>query len=344
MSSTPIQHAAVIGPTAWGTTLAILLARNAVPTTLFARSEDEAERLHEARENTKRLPGVAFPDALEVSADPSQLERAQLVTIAVPSRSFAANLEQTAAHFAAGATVVSATKGLELASGRRMSELLAAAAPQCAVAVLSGPNLSAELAAGLPGTTVLASTDAPLDAVRAAFHSGSFRVYTSNDVVGVELGGALKNVIAIAAGAAEALGLGDNAKAAIVTRGLAEITRLGVAAGADALTFQGLAGIGDLAATAFSPLSRNRRLGALTAGGATLEQARAQLDGIAEGADTIPAALTLAARLGVEMPITEALRGVLFEGVPFAEAVATLMEREPTSELEARAGTGTAAD
>lgn len=338
MSSTPIQRAVVIGSTAWGTTLAILLARNELATTLLTRGEEEAVLLREARENARRLPGVPFPDALDVSADRSVLADAQLVTIAVPSRSFAANLELTAAHFAAGATVVSATKGIELATGRRMSELVAEAAPQCSVAVLSGPNLSAELAAGLPGTTVLASTDAPLDEVRAAFHSGSFRVYTSSDVIGVELGGALKNVIAIAAGAAEALGLGDNAKAAIVTRGLAEITRLGVAAGADPLTFQGLAGIGDLAATAFSPLSRNRRLGELTAKGATLDEVRAQLDGTAEGADTIPAALALAARLGVEMPITEGLRDVLFEGVPFAEAVARLMERDPTSELEARGG------
>jgi glycerol-3-phosphate dehydrogenase (NAD(P)+) len=339
MSSPSIQRAVVIGSTAWGTTLAILLTRNDVTTTLLTRSEDEAMLLRDARENARRLPGVPFPDALEVSADPSVLAEAQLITIAVPSRSFAANLASTAEHFPAGATVVSATKGIELESGRRMSELVAEAAPQCDVAVLSGPNLSGEIAAGLPATTVLAANGASIDGVRAAFHSGSFRVYTSSDPIGVELGGALKNVIAIAAGAAEELGLGNNAKAAIVTRGLAEITRLGVAAGADPLTFLGLAGIGDLTTTAFSPLSRNRRLGELTARGATLDEVRDQLDGVAEGADTIPAALKLAARLGVEMPIAQGLHDVLFDGVPFADAVASLMEREPTSELEARAGT-----
>lgn len=343
MTSGPIERAAVIGSGAWGTTLAILLSRNGVATTLLTRSEDEATRLREARENAPRLPGVPFPDALEVSAEPSILADAQLVVIAVPSRSFAANLAATAQHITEGVTVVSATKGIDLETGRRMSELLAEAAPQCKIAVLSGPNLSAELAAGLPGTTVLASTDAPLEQVRAAFHSGSFRVYTSSDVIGVELGGALKNVIAIAAGAAEALGLGNNAKAAIVTRGLAEITRLGVAAGADPLTFQGLAGIGDLATTAFSPLSRNRRLGELTARGATLDEVRSQLDGTAEGADTIPAALRLAASLGVEMPITQGLHDVLFDGVAFADAIAALMERDPTSELEARGGASTPA-
>lgn len=335
MTAATVRNAAVIGSTAWGTTLAVLLARNDVATTLFVRSDEEAVRLEHDRENQHRLPGVAFPDALGASADPATLGAVGLITLAVPSRTFAENLASTARHFAPDATLVSATKGIELSTGRRMSQLLAAAAPGNPVAVLSGPNLSAELAAGLPGTTVIASADGPLDAVRAAFHSSSFRVYTSTDIVGVELGGALKNVIAIAAGAVDGLGLGDNAKSAIVTRGLAEITRLGVAASANPLTFLGLAGIGDVVTSAYSPLARNRRLGELTAGGQTLDEALETLGETAEGADTIPAALRLAADLGVQMPITEGLHDVFVGGVSWADAIVTLMEREPTTELAA---------
>lgn len=335
MTVPAIRNAAVIGSTAWGTTLAILLARNDVATTLYVRTDEEATQLERDRENAQRLPGVTFPEALHASADAALLGGVELITLAVPSRTFAWNLASTVEHFAPDATLLSATKGIELNSGRRMSQLLAEAAPNRLVAALSGPNLSLELAAGLPGMTVIASADGSLDAVRAAFHSSSFRVYTSTDIVGVELGGALKNVIAIAAGAVDALGFGDNAKSAIVTRGLAEITRLGVAAGADPLTFQGLAGIGDLAATAYSPLSRNRRLGELTAGGATLDEALATLGETAEGADTIPAALRLARDLDVQMPITEALNAVFFDGASWADVIATLMEREPTAELAA---------
>jgi glycerol-3-phosphate dehydrogenase (NAD(P)+) len=328
-----IQSAAVIGSTAWGTTLAILLARNDVRTTLLVRDDAEAARLTEDGENAHRLPGRAFPDTLSVNADPAALGESDLITIAVPSRTFAANLAATATHFASDATLLSATKGIEVTTGRRMSELLTEAASGQPIAVLSGPNLSTEVAAGMPASTVIASVDAPLDAVRAAFHSSTFRVYTSSDVVGVEMGGALKNIIGIAAGAVGSLGYGDNARAAIVTRGLAEITRLGVAAGADPLTFQGLAGIGDLTATAFSPLSRNHQLGALTAGGATLDEALTTLGETAEGADALPAALALAKRLDVEMPVTEGLHSILFEGVDWSAAIATLMEREPTSEF-----------
>ena len=332
MTPSTIQSAAVIGSTAWGTTLAILLARNDVPTTLLVRDAAEAARLTEDGENAHRLPGRAFPDTLSVNADPAALGESDLITIAVPSRTFAANLAATATHFASDATLLSATKGIEVTTGRRMSELLIEAASGQPIAVLSGPNLSTEVAAGMPASTVIASVDAPLDVVRAAFHSSTFRVYTSSDVVGVEMGGALKNIIGIAAGAVGSLGYGDNARAAIVTRGLAEITRLGVAAGADPLTFQGLAGIGDLTATAFSPLSRNHQLGALTAGGATLDEALTTLGETAEGADALPAALALAKRFDVEMPVTEGLHSILFGGVDWSVAIATLMEREPTSE------------
>ena len=329
-------RAAIVGSTAWGTTLGILLARNDQPTVLLVRSRGEEQQLSRERENARRLPGVGFPDALDVSADPATLAEADLICFAVPSRTFAANVEAVAAQVPPRATLLSATKGIEAESGRRMSQLLAEKLPGRPIAALSGPNLSRELAAGLLGSTVIASADAPLEAVRTAFHSGSFRVYTSTDIIGVELGGALKNVIAIAAGMVDAFGYGDNAKAAIVTRGLAEIMRLGVAAGADPLTFQGLAGIGDLTATAYSPLSRNRRLGELIANGASLDQALATLAETAEGAPTIPAALKLARDLDVELPITAGLHSILFEGVAPRSAVAALMEREPKAELAGR--------
>lgn len=327
------SRVAVVGATAWGTTLSILLARNEQSVTLVVRDSDEQETLSIARENALRLPDITFPEGVEVDSDPSVLRNANLICFAVPSRTFVANLQTVSAHVRPDATLLTATKGIESQTGRRMSQLLTEAFPGRPVAVLSGPNLSKELASGLPGSTVIASSDSSLNWVSAAFHSDDFRVYTSNDIIGVELGGALKNVIAIAAGMVDTLGYGNNAKAALVTRGLAEITRLGVAAGADPLTFQGLAGMGDLIATAYSPLSRNRRLGELIAAGASLDDALARLDSTAEGAATIPATLRLAQQLNVEMPITDGLDGILFRGVSPRSAVSALMEREPKAEL-----------
>jgi glycerol-3-phosphate dehydrogenase (NAD(P)+) len=330
----PLARAAVIGTTSWGTTLAILLARSDLDVTLLARDLDEARRLEAAREHP-RLPEVAFPARLRLGTFEQWDGRDELVVCAVPSRTLATNLERVEGRIVADALVVTATKGLDLETGRRMSEVIADTLNVRGVAALSGPNLSREIAAGLPSTTVLAYGGAPEDLaqLRDAFHSSRMRVYTSTDVAGVEFGGALKNVVAIAGGMVDALQFGDNAKAAIITRGLAEITRLGVAAGADPLTFQGLAGVGDLIATAYSPLSRNRRLGELLGQGLTLDDA---LDGVgetAEGVATVPAALRLAGRLKVDMPIAAGLQ-LLFEGkLAVADALGALMSREPTSEL-----------
>ena len=328
-----IEAAAVVGTTAWGTTLAILLARNGLRVTLLARSEEEAARLEAARRHERRLPGAAFPPGLAAVADPSRLAGAGLVCFAPPAQTMAANAASLAGAVAPGAIVLSASKGLDHASGRRMTEVLADAFPGRPTAALSGPNLSREVAAGLPGTTVIASRDADLEALRAAFHGPALRVYTSRDVIGVEFGGALKNIVAIAAGAADGFGFGDNAKGAIVARGLAETSRLGAAAGADPLTFQGLAGVGDLIATSYSPLSRNRRLGELLARGRALGEALAEIGETAEGATTTPVALRLARSLGVEMPIAEALDGVLHRGVAPRDAVASLLDRDPKHEL-----------
>jgi len=332
VTARPIRRAAVVGATAWGTTLAVLLARNGTDTTLLARTPAEAAALEQAGEHTRRLPGVRFPPGLHVRAEHTALAGVELLCFAVPAQTLAANAAALAGAVPAHATLLSAAKGIELDSGLRMSQLLVRALPRRPVAALSGPNLSREVAAGLPGTTVIASRDAPLEAVRSAFHSTTFRVYTSEDIVGVEFGGALKNVIAIAAGMVDAFGYGDNAKAAILTRGLAEMTRLAVAAGADPLTLQGLAGVGDLVATSYSRLSRNRRLGELLAGGCGLDEALAQIGATVEGAATTPAALRLAASLGVELPIAEGLNNILFGGGAPLAAVTALLQRDPKPE------------
>ncbi|MDA1061699.1 MAG: NAD(P)-dependent glycerol-3-phosphate dehydrogenase [Chloroflexi bacterium] len=352
MSASAIRTAAVVGTTAWGTTLAVLLARNGIHVTLLARSEGEAARLQAERRNRSRLPEIEFPPQLVASADAGRLGDAQLICFVVPSQTMAANARALAAAVPAGAMLLSASKGIEHATGRRMTEVLAAALPGRPTAALSGPNLSHEVAGGLPGTTVVAveqgsgpstgagsgavveaPVEASVEALRAAFHSATFRVYSSDDLVGVEFGGALKNIVAIAAGMVDGFGFGDNAKAAVITRGLAEISRLGVAAGADPMTFQGLAGMGDLIASSYSLRARNRRLGELIAGGLQLDAALAEIGETAEGATTIPAALGLAGRLGVEMPIAEGLHGILYGGVAPRDAVAALLDRDPKAEL-----------
>lgn len=326
------QRAAVIGSGAWGTTLAIILARNGVATTLVVRTEDEAKRLNSARENGARLPGFTFPVSLAVQAEPGGLAGAELVVFAVPAQVLDREARTLAPAMPSDAVLLSASKGIELDTGRRMSEVLAAVLPGRPLAALSGPNLSREVARGLPAATVIASANAPLDALREAFHTATFRVYTSDDIVGVELGGALKNIIAIAGGMVDAYGYGDNAKAGIITRGLAEISRLGVAAGANPMTFLGLAGIGDLVASAYSPLSRNRRLGELVAHGVALPEALRAIGEIAEGAATTSAALRLAKHLDVELPIAARLHAILYEGEQPAAAIEALLDRAPKPE------------
>jgi glycerol-3-phosphate dehydrogenase (NAD(P)+) len=230
--------------------------------------------------------------------------------------------------------VLSVVKGIEHGTRLRMSEVIGEELPDRPVAVLSGPNLAREIAAGKPAGAVVASTDAALAAMVAQLLSGErFRVYTNPDVIGVELGGALKNVVALAAGMVDGLGLGDSAKAGIITRGLAEMTRVGMAAGANPMTFSGLAGVGDLIATCMSPLSRNRRAGELLASGLAWTDVAARLDGVAEGVATVAGALGLAAAHGVEMPIAEQVDAVLHRGLAPLDGVAALMSREPKDEL-----------
>ncbi len=315
----------------------MLLARKGHDIALWSRTPDEAAGLQRAREHHERLPGIAFPPSLSVTGDTRDLAAAELVVLAVPSQTVRENLRRTAPHLPAGAPLVSAVKGLERDTAKRVSEMAAEelpGRPPALFCALSGPNLSREIAQGLPSASVVACTDPGVAArVRDVFMSPAFRVYTTEDVVGVELGGALKNLIAICAGMADGFAYGDNGKAAFITRGLSEITRLGVAAGASPLTFAGLAGMGDLVATCYSPLSRNRRVGEELAKGRSLAEALASLgDQVAEGVDTTRAALMLARRLGVEMPITEALSRFLFEGLDPRRALLELLVRAPRAE------------
>ena len=261
------------------------------------------------------------------------------VVLAVPSAHVRSTLQRLAPWLGGDAPLLSVVKGIEEGSHLRMSELIQAELPGHRVAVLSGPNLAREIAAGKPAGSVVASADAELAAELAVMLSSDrFRLYTNPDVIGVELAGALKNVVALAAGMVDGLGFGDSAKAAIITRGLAEMTRLGVAAGAHPLTFAGLAGVGDLMATCMSPLSRNRRAGELLASGAAWEKVAPRLAGVAEGVYTVTGALALAARHGVELPIADQVDAVVHRGRAPLQSVAALMAREPKDELTTLSG------
>jgi len=325
----------VIGAGAWGTTLAIKLADGERPVTLWAHTAEANRILELERENRRYLPGVPFPPNVRVATDPAYLaEPHRLYLLAVPSAHLRATLHQLAGTLDADAALLSVVKGIEEGTHRRMSEVIAQEVPRRRLAVLSGPNLAREIAAGKPAGSVVASDDADLaEGLAELLASDRFRVYTNPDVVGVELCGALKNVVALAAGMVDGLQLGDSAKAGIITRGLAEMTRLGAAAGANPLTFAGLAGVGDLIATCMSPLSRNRRAGELMASGMTWAEAAPRLQGVAEGVTTVRGALTMAAALHVELPIAEQVDAVIHEGRAPMAAVAELMGRELKAEL-----------
>ena len=328
---------AVVGATTWGTTLSVIMSREGWPVTLLARNPDERERLECARENSRFLPGIKFPDLLRVSADPAEaLPGTAITVIAVPSDRLRENARRIADHIAPDTVVVNAAKGLELPSALRMSQVLSEELPPEVlprICSLSGPNLAKEILQGKPSTTVVASeSPEAAEQAQAVLLSARFRVYTSDDVVGVELGGALKNIVALGAGICDGLEFGENAKAALITRGLAEIARLGVAAGAQPLTFAGLAGVGDVIATCASRLSRNRFVGEQLALGRSWPEIRASMDNVAEGVNATGAALRLAEQLGVEMPIAQTTYRVLHEGLSPREAAIELMQRPVGSE------------
>ena len=332
-----IGQTAIIGATTWGTTLGILLAQNGVPVSLLTRSESEAQTLTSQGRNARFLPDAPFPDSLSVTSEPeSALQQSSLVIIAVPSDRMRENVQRIESHLQPGAIILSATKGLELPTAQRMSQVLEDELPanlHSGICVLSGPNLAKEIAQGKLASTVIASQNPDASqTAQAALMSNNFRVYTSRDVLGVELAGALKNIVALGAGIGDGMEAGENAKAAFLTRGLAEMTRLGVAAGADPMTFAGLAGIGDVVATCSSRLSRNRYVGEQLTRGQSWADIRASMDNVAEGVNATQAALVLAKELEVEMPIAEMASRVLFDGLPPHQAMAELMSRPARSE------------
>ena len=329
---------AAIGATSWGTTLGIILARRGHDVRLLARTEREARALESARENARFVPGFRFPDSMRAVSDPAAaLDSADVAIFAVPSQTMRRNARAVAARIPRGCVVVSASKGLEISGGGvRMSEVLADEIPEYArasICAMSGPNLSGEVARGMLASAVIASRNArAAETAQAIVNSPVFRVYTNEDIIGVELCGALKNIIALGAGICDGMELGDNAKAAFIARGLAEVSRLGVAAGANPATFSGLAGIGDMIATCSSRLSRNHYVGERLAAGERLDDILRGMANVAEGVDTTRAALDLAAQLGVEMPIAQAASDIMFGGVSAAAAVQRLMGRAPRPE------------
>lgn len=330
-------RAGIVGTTSWGTTLGVILAHKGIEVRLWARTKEDASRLCTEGENRRFLPGVPFPQGLSVTSSSDEaLSDADVVIIAVPSRSLRQNIQRVRHSLSSGTVIVSAVKGLEMDTCKRMSEVLEEELPpdlHSSICVLSGPNLASEIIQGKPSSTVIASRSADAAArAQDIITTPMFRVYTNDDTVGVELGGALKNIIALGAGICDGLEYGDNAKAAFITRGLAEIARLGVAAGANPLTLAGLAGMGDLIATCSSRHSRNHYVGEQLARGKTLEEVRASMHNVAEGVDTTAPAIVLAQRLGVEMPITQATYNVLFKGVPLEQAIAELLGRTPKPE------------
>ncbi|HEX6644938.1 MAG TPA: NAD(P)H-dependent glycerol-3-phosphate dehydrogenase [Gemmatimonadales bacterium] len=325
---------AVLGAGSWGTTLANLLAEKGHDVTIWAYEPEVVESINGAHENRIFLPGATLSPALRAVGDAREaVTGAPVVLSAAPSHAVRSVAASVRGAVAPGTIVVSATKGIENESLALMSQVVAEALPGIRFAALSGPSFAKEVHERQP-TAVVAAADDPEVArtTQEIFATRRFRVYSHGDVIGVELAGALKNVIAVAAGILEGLGLGHNPRAALLTRGLAEITRLGIAMGADPMTFAGLAGMGDLILTATGSLSRNRALGIALAGGESLAEYTARHRTVAEGALTSRAAAALAVRQGVEMPVTEKVCGILFDGKSAAEAAAELMERDLKSE------------
>lgn len=331
-----MTRVAVFGTGSWGTAFAMILADAGCEVTLWARRREVVDAVNNTRTNPGYLPGAELPASVRATTDPAEAARdAEFTVITIPSQTLRANLAEWASVLPGDTVLVSLMKGVELGTAKRMSEVIGevAKAPADRVAVLTGPNLAAEIAARQPAAAVVACTDeAVATRLQAACHTPYFRPYTNTDVVGCELGGAVKNVIGLAVGIADGMGLGDNTKASLMTRGLAETTRLGLAMGADPHTFSGLAGMGDLIATCSSPLSRNHTFGTNLGRGMTLEQTIAASTQTAEGVKSCQSVLDLARRHDVDMPITETVVSIVHEGKPPLVAVKELMARSAKPE------------
>ncbi len=330
------MRAAVLGAGSWGTTFAQVLCDAGTATVLYSRRPEVAKALRELHENPEYLPGITLTPELDATADPEEaLAGADLVVFAVPAQSLRANLAEWAPLIPPGSLLVSLIKGIELGTRQRMSEVIAEVlgAGAARVAVVTGPNLAGEIVRRQVAATVVACA-APEGtlALQAACHTPYFRAYTNCDVIGCELGGSVKNIVAIAVGIAVAMGLGDNTRATLITRGLAEMARLGAALGAEPQTFSGLAGMGDLVATCSSPLSRNRTFGENLGRGLSVASAAAMTGQTAEGVASSGPVLELARSRGVEMPITEVVEAVMRNGLPIEEAAAMLASRSAKPE------------
>lgn len=329
-----MSRIAILGDGGWGTALALHAQRAGHAVRVWGPFPAYLETVRARRENTKFLPGIPLPEAIAWTADRAEaVDGADLAVLAVPSRFY----RDVAASFApvlpASARVMSVTKGLDATTGRRMTEVAEEVLGRAPVAALSGPSFAEEVARGLPAAVVIACRDAACaTALQGLWNYGALRVYTSEDVAGVELGGALKNVIALAAGISDGLGFGGNARAALITRGLAEMARLGIALGAQAATFAGLSGMGDLVLTCTGTLSRNHAVGERLGRGESLETILGGMEQVAEGVVNCGHALALARAAGVEMPIMAEVHAVLYEGKSPREAVRRLLERDPRPE------------
>ena len=330
------MRCAVVGAGAWGTALADLLARNGHEVRLWAYEPDVVESVNKKHENVRFLGGHSLTPQLRATGDvEGAVEGAELVTLATPSHVLRSILRSAAKSLASSAPIVVASKGIEKGTLCLMTEVAEQEVAGATVVALSGPSFAKEVVSCQPTAVVVASeNDSAAEIAQRAFSSPYFRTYTHTDVIGVELGGALKNVMAVATGIAEGLGLGFNARAALVTRGLAEMTRLGLALGAEQSTFAGLAGLGDLVLTCTGSLSRNRAVGVEVGKGRTLEDVLRDKETVAEGVVTAQSARELAAREGVEMPIVDTVNRVLFEGQSARSAIAALMSRELRAEVD----------
>jgi glycerol-3-phosphate dehydrogenase (NAD(P)+) len=332
---------AIIGTTTWGITLGVVLAHKGLDIRLWARTEQEASELNGAGPNSALLLGVVFPPQLSITSSLGEaLVDADAVVLVVPSQSMRQNIKLVAEHLDGSILIVSAAKGLEIGSNKRMSEVINEEIDPrfwCNVCVLSGPNLSQEILHDLPAATVVAAEDEAVAKIaQKLLTTSNLCVFTNTDVIGVELGGALKNIIALGAGIADGLGCGDNAKAALITRGLTEMTALGVTMGANPLTFSGLAGLGDLITTCASPLSRNHYVGVQLAKGCSLKEITDSMANVAEGVSTTLVVWNLAQQMGLEMPITETIYRVLYQGIDVRQAATELMAVEAAHELAGR--------
>lgn len=330
-----MKKISVIGSGSWGTALAVMLDKYGHDVTIWSWQEEEARHIREDGEHKEFLPGVPIRKEIKIVTSPKEaVEGADIVIAAVPSKFVRINMEKFSPFLKKGQIIVNVAKGIEDGSLKTIAQVIGECVPQCDVTVLSGPSHAEEVGRGIPTAAVIAAKDEALaEMIQMEFSNPNFRLYRNTDMIGVEIGGAMKNIIALAAGISDGLGFGDNTKAALMTRGMAEIKRLGVAMGGQEKTFFGLSGIGDLIVTCTSMHSRNRRAGIMLGQGKSLEETLKEVHMVVEGVNTARAAVALAKKYNVNMPITEAVAAVIFDGKDTKETLYNLMMRDKISEI-----------